>query len=116
MLKNITSQDIQRYVRIALQWVAGYLTTKGMIDQNASWVTPLIGILVGAATLGWTVYGMRIQAKLNEFIALGQNPALDKDAKIQMTNVVAALPETQHVTSTLGNDPATAPNVVVPAK
>lgn len=65
-LQNITSEDIQRYARIGLQWLAAYLVTHGAISPTASWVQPAIGVLVGAATLGWTLYGNRIQAKINE--------------------------------------------------
>ena len=66
MFKNITSEDVQRYARIALQYLAAYLMTHGMIKPNASWVEPAIGLGVGIATFIWTLYGNRIVAKLNE--------------------------------------------------
>ena len=110
---TITNADIQRYVRVALQWLAAYLTTRGMIDPNASWVQPVMGALVGMATFAWTIYGNRIQAKINEFIELGQDPKATKDTKVQLTNAVAAMPETKEVISDLGSHPDTLPNVVI---
>ena len=48
-LKNLTSEDVMRYTRIALQWVAAYLVTHGMVSSNSSWVEPAIGVGVGIA-------------------------------------------------------------------
>lgn len=63
---SLTSENLQRYVRIGLQWLAGYLVTAGMIQPNATWVQPAIGLAVGFASLIWTAYGNRLAAKINE--------------------------------------------------
>lgn len=60
----MTMDDVQKYARIALQWLASYLVTRGLIDQNATWVQPAIGLGVGIATFVWTVWGSRLAAKL----------------------------------------------------
>ena len=65
-LSALTSEDVQRYVRIVLQWAAAALVTRGIISSNASWIEPAIGVLVGIASLAWTLYGNRLVAKLNE--------------------------------------------------
>lgn len=65
-LSSMTSEDVQRYVRIILQWAAAALVTHGTISSTATWIEPAIGVLVGAASLAWTLYGNRLVAKLNE--------------------------------------------------
>lgn len=71
-LKNLTSEDVMRYTRIALQWVAAYLVTHGMVSSNSSWVEPAIGFGVGIASLAWTLYGNRLNAKLAEIAKADQ--------------------------------------------
>lgn len=63
---HISNEDVQRYGRIVLQWIAAALVSRGAISPDASWLEPTIGALLGIATLIWTVYGNRIQAKVNE--------------------------------------------------
>lgn len=130
---NFTSQQVQKYTRIALQYVAAYLITKGVIDPNATWLAPLTGLLVGLATLGWTIYGGRISARIDEFLALSGDPTIGNDikntiaqatskmasdpsitqeAKIAITNAAAKLPETKEVISNLGMHSSTMANVV----
>lgn len=65
-IQNMTSEDVQRYVRMGLQWLAAYLVTHGTIKSGASWIEPTIGAVVGVVSLGWTLYGNRINAKLAE--------------------------------------------------
>lgn len=71
---NITNADIQRYVRIALHVLAGALMAHGMTEA-ASWVTASTGLVLEVVTFGWSVYGMRITAKLTEMAELGENKA-----------------------------------------
>lgn len=63
---NFTSEDIQRYARTALQFIAGSLVSYGLISPDATWVTPTIGFAVTLVSFAWTLYGNRIQAKINE--------------------------------------------------
>lgn len=67
---NFTNEDIQKYTRIVLNWLAGALVTWGAISPNATWVQPVIGVLITIANFGWTLYGGRIQAKVNEVAKL----------------------------------------------
>lgn len=61
---TLNSDDIQKYTRIAFQYLAAYLMTHGMVDPAATWVQPAIGLAVAVATFLWTLYGSRISAKL----------------------------------------------------
>ena len=65
-LRNLTSEDVQRYARIALQWIAAMLVTRGIVSPTSSWIEPAIGVGVGLASLLWTLYGNRLNAKLAE--------------------------------------------------
>lgn len=94
---NITSEAIQRNARIALQWLAAYLVTSGMIDQNATWVQPAIGFGVAIITYLWTLYGNRIMAKISEVQKLADKTDVSREAKVAIVNVAASLPETEKV-------------------
>jgi hypothetical protein len=85
---NLTSEDFQRYVRIALQWLASFLVTRGMITPDASWLEPTIGVCVALASLGWTIYGNRINAKIAE---VAKSPTVDK-VVLNKPEVAAAIP------------------------
>lgn len=61
---QFTSEAVQRYVRIALQYLAATLMTHGVVSPSATWVEPAIGLGVGVATFLWTVYGNRVNALL----------------------------------------------------
>ncbi len=63
---QLSSEDVNRYVRIGLQWTASALVTYGAIAPGATWVEPAIGGAVGLASLLWTIYGNRVNAKLAE--------------------------------------------------
>ncbi len=71
ILSNLTTEDFQRYARVVLQWLASFLVTRGMIDPNASWLEPAIGIGVAAASLAWTLWGNRLKAKVTEVAKSG---------------------------------------------
>ena len=95
---QLTSEDIQRYARIALQWGAGFLVSHGMLTQGASWIEPAIGFGVTIATFLWTLYGTRVQAKINEVAKLettlvnGQTVKLVENMKIHDVEVANAAP------------------------
>ena len=65
-LVNLTSEDVARYVRIMLQWLASFLVTQGMIKPDTSWVEPAIGVGVAVASLVWMIYSNRLNGKLTE--------------------------------------------------
>lgn len=73
-LQNMTAADVQRYVRIILQWIAASLVTHGTISANATWVEPTIGFAVGFASLLWTIYGTSLTAKLADMAAIANRP------------------------------------------
>lgn len=91
-IQNLTTEDIQRYVRIGLQWLAAYLVTRGAISPAASWVEPTIGVCVGFASFAWTIYGNRIKAKLVE---------AEKTGAIVVTTpeMAAATPDSPNIVS-----------------
>lgn len=96
---TLTTQDVQRYTRVGLQWLAAYLVSRGFIDPNASWITPVIGGIVGIVSLGWTMYSSRIEIKINEIKEVFQNnpEGLTLNNKVQLTNTVAALAEVKSI-------------------
>lgn len=82
-IQNMTTEDVQRLVRIGLQWLAAYLVTSGFIMPNATWVQPVIGVGVGVVSLAWTLYGNRLIAKLNDIAKSDQVAAVVvKDADV----------------------------------
>lgn len=62
---QLTSEDVLRYTRIGLQWLAAYLTTHGS-TVSGSWIETSSGLIIGAVSFLWTLYGNRINAKLAE--------------------------------------------------
>lgn len=118
---TLTTQDVQRYTRIGLQWLAAYLVSRGFIDKDAGWVQPIIGAIVGLASLGWTMYSSRIEVKINEIKEVFQNnpEGLTFNNKVQLTNTVAALSEVKSIQLEANQgamNAATAPNVSINPK
>ena len=95
-LQNMTAADVQRYVRIILQWIASALVTHGMISASATWVEPTIGFVVGLASLIWTVYGTSLTAKLADMAALANRP----NTPVQGV-VLTATPEGQSIAANI---------------
>lgn len=62
---NFTSEQITQYVRIALYWAFGVLATLGvtMPESTKLLITSILGT---GATLVWTYFGTRLQAKIDE--------------------------------------------------
>jgi hypothetical protein len=60
----MTSEIVQKYARIALYYIAGALTTHGIITAGASWVEPVIGVLLTLINFAWTLYGGRLNGLL----------------------------------------------------
>lgn len=87
-LNALTSEAVGRYTRIALQWLAAYLVTSGMISPTATWVQPAIGFAVGAATFLWTIWGHRLQAQLTE---IAKTPVVEK-VKVDDPDLAKAVP------------------------
>lgn len=71
-IQNMTSEDVQRFVRVALNSLASALIAHGMFSAQASWLEPSIGALAWLATFAWTLYGNRIIAKINEIAKADQ--------------------------------------------
>lgn len=115
----MTQQDVQRYLRIILQYIASALTTYGFITPGATWVPTAIGIAVGVGTFGWTLFGNRIQAKIDEIKAILAAPEVPLQAKAAVTAAVAKLPEVQTIMLVPSSEAAvinsmTPNNVVIP--
>lgn len=62
---NLTPQVLQ-YIRIASYALSSALVQHGLVEKDASWLPSATGALIFLGTLGWTIYGTRIQAKVNE--------------------------------------------------
>lgn len=65
----MTSEQVQKYARIVLYWIAGALLAHGV--GNQSLVEPFVSIGVTIVTALWTIYGDRIVAKIAELEKLG---------------------------------------------
>jgi hypothetical protein len=89
----MTQSDVQRYIRIALQWLATWLVARGVLT-NASMVEPIIGAGVAIGSLAWTWYDTRPQQKIND------TAKLDQVSKITVTNKEVAAAGPENVTST----------------
>jgi hypothetical protein len=85
---QITPEDFRRYLRIVLQWVAGALVSYGLVTPDATWLTPAIGMAMTAGSFLWTLYGNRVQAKINEVANLG----VVDHIKVNSIAVAAAAP------------------------
>jgi hypothetical protein len=83
-----TSEQVQSYIRIAIYWAAGFAVNYGYLTADRS--TAIAGAVVTAANFGWTLWGNRLVAKLNELAKLGEVKAV----------VVATPAVAQSVTST----------------
>ena len=99
---TFTLDDVQKYARIGLQWLAAYLVTRGAIDPMATWVQPAIGLGVAVATFLWTLYGNRISAKLAQVEAL-PGVKVKVDSAVAPAAAVAAANDTARPKITLGS-------------
>lgn len=66
----MTAADFQKYSRIILYMLAGALIQHGYGSQ-ATW-EPWIGFAMTLLNLGWTLYGSRVQAKIDALVATGE--------------------------------------------
>ncbi|MBS1725019.1 MAG: lysozyme [Armatimonadetes bacterium] len=60
---NLTSEQFQQYVRVALYWVFGALASHG-VSVGDSYKQLAVAIIGTLATLAWTLYGTRLNALL----------------------------------------------------
>lgn len=67
-MPTLSTDDVMRYTRIALQWLAATLVTHGQMKGGA-YVEQGIGVAVALVSLGWTLYGNRINAQIAELAA-----------------------------------------------
>lgn len=63
-LDNLTSEDIQRYVRISIYYISGYVAGHGWASSEV--VLGYTGLVVGGVNFTWSVWGMRFKAKVRE--------------------------------------------------
>lgn len=91
---QISNEDFQRYLRIVLQWAAGALVSYGLIQPDATWLAPAIGMAITAGSFAWTLYGNRIQAKINEVakIKTADGQRLVSQMKVTSESVASAAP------------------------
>lgn len=86
-----SAEDVQKYIRIGIYWLSGFLTGHGIIDGTLA--PMVIGGGTFAANFGWTLYGGRLIAKLNEIakydevavVKIKPEAAADKPALISET-------------------------------
>lgn len=77
----MTSEDVQRYARIAIYWGAGFLAQRG-VGIDGSYVDLIAAVAVTGINFAWSVYGMRINAKIAE---------LSKYAEVKKIVAVSAI-------------------------
>jgi len=90
-----TSENVQKYARIALYWLAGALVSKGVIQQNATWIEPAIGFVLTLINFGWTIYGNRLNGLLAQVQAKDgvlQTQILVDPSKISPAEVTNSTP------------------------
>ena len=80
---NFTSEELQRYVRTALNWAFSALATYGYTVGNEIQLM-VIGVAGAIATFIWSRYANRQQAKINEVAKL------DVVEKIQVNDKAVA--------------------------
>jgi hypothetical protein len=85
---QLTTEDFQRYLRIFLQWAAGALISYGFVKPDATWIAPAIGMAMTLGSFLWTLYGNRVQAKINEVAKLD----VVTSVKVSSKAVAAAAP------------------------
>ena len=66
----MTSEDVQRTVRIAFYLIAGNLMQRGYLSEAGAELA--LGVVMALAMLVWSVWGMRINAKLAEITKYGE--------------------------------------------
>lgn len=80
---NLTSEDVQKYSRIVLYWLAGALASHGIITPNASWLEPVIAVLLTIVNFAWTIYGGRLAGLLKQVEA--KDGVKSVDVKVDST-------------------------------
>lgn len=94
--------EIQQYIRVILYMTAGSLMGKLGIVVSESTTTAIVGLVMAAGTLAWTIYGSRLNALLERV------KAKDGVEKVEVT-----VPDIQKaVDITVG----TSPGIIAKAK
>ena len=67
---NLTSEQVQSYIRIIGYWLAGAAVNYGYLasDRKAA----VAGVIITIANFAWTLWGNRLMAKINELSKLGE--------------------------------------------
>jgi hypothetical protein len=60
----MNSELVQSYARRFLYWLSGALVSYGVISGTATWIEPVIGVLVTLITFAWSLYGDRLNGLL----------------------------------------------------
>jgi hypothetical protein len=65
MENDVTTQNIQQYVRVTLYYIFGALATYGVQvpDNKKTLILSVVGVM---ANLAWTVYGTRLNGLLEQ--------------------------------------------------
>ncbi len=77
---NLTSEQVQSYIRIVIYWAAGAAVNYGWLASDKS--SAIAGAIVTAANFGWTLWGNRLMAKVNELAKLGEVKTIITDASV----------------------------------
>ena len=100
---NITSEQLQSYVRIGLYHVGAFLMTRGYVSAGGweMWG----GVLLNVLTFMWTLWGNRAVAKINEvskipnLIVIAPAPVANA---VPAENVVSTLSEAREIATAQG--------------
>lgn len=63
---KITPEFLSRNARIALFAIAGFFINKGYLESSVA--ESVIGFVVGLLSYGWSLWGNRLVAKINEIV------------------------------------------------
>lgn len=90
---KLTQDFIFRQVRIVLFFIGGALIQRGWVE--ASMVETVVGLVVGAVTWAWSLWGNRIVAKVNEIVKIPDFVVIAPDEVAEQVSSPSAVPASQ---------------------
>lgn len=94
----LTPEAVQKYIRIALQWISGAIVSYGLAKPDATWLPILVGSGTTVLTFAWTIYGGRVIARLRELSNI-KNPDGSPIVIITDKETAKATPDQSNIVS-----------------
>lgn len=90
---KLTPDFLFRQVRIVLFFIGGALVQHGWV--GASTVETIVGLGVGAVTWGWSLWGNRLVARINEVVKMDNFVVIGPDEVVEQVASPSAVPASQ---------------------